>query len=166
MGREGATASDVNNRAIAFLDELVRDSGEWPLPLRGREDAYLMVQRLVTCTVKPATWSNELWAEFTEYRGLAVPAGQDIAAAARIQDGDSDPDEQIIDYIALAAKDLHVDRAVLDEIVVLLEDKGQVVLYGPPGTGKTYLAVRLAKAITQRRHQSDIGGAIPPGDLV
>ena len=147
-GHEGATASDVNNRAIAFLDELVRDSGKWSLPLRGREDTYLMVQRLVTCTVKPATWSNELWAEFTEYRGLAVPAGQeDVAAAAGSQDDDSDPDEQIIDYIALAAKDLHVDRAVLDEIVVLLEDKGQVVLYGPPGTGKTYLAVRLAKAI-------------------
>ena len=74
------------------------------------------------------------------------------AAAAGSQDDDSDPDEQIIDYIALAAKDLHVDRAVLDEIVVLLEDKGQVVLYGPPGTGKTYLAVRLAKAIIRRRH--------------
>jgi 5-methylcytosine-specific restriction protein B len=72
-----------------------------------------------------------------------------LAAAAGSQDDDSDPDEQIIDYIALAAKDLHVDRAVLDEIVVLLEDKGQVVLYGPPGTGKTYLAVRLAKAISR-----------------
>ena len=45
----------------------------------------------------------------------------------------------MIDYIAAAASDLHVDRAVLDEIVELLDDKGQVVLYGPPGTGKTHL---------------------------
>ena len=41
-------------------------------------------------------------------------------------------------------KDLYLDRSVLDDIVELLEDKGQVILYGPPGTGKTYLALRLA----------------------
>jgi 5-methylcytosine-specific restriction enzyme B len=53
-----------------------------------------------------------------------------------------------VDHIAAAAKDLHVDRQVLDEIKELLDDKGQVVLYGPPGTGKTWLAVRLAAALT------------------
>ena len=46
-----------------------------------------------------------------------------------------------------AAEDLLVDRSFLDDIVELLEDKGQVILYGPPGTGKTYLAQRLAKAL-------------------
>jgi 5-methylcytosine-specific restriction protein B len=147
-GPEGATASDLNDRAMAFLDELVRDSNEWPLPLRDREDAYLMVQRLITCTVKPATWSDVLWVEFREYRGLAVPSiPEQTEDGPETQDGDSHLNEQIIDHIAVAAKDLHVDRAVLDEIVELLDDKGQVVLYGPPGTGKTYLAVRLAKAI-------------------
>jgi len=34
-------APDRNDRVIAFLDELVRDSGEWSPPLRSREDAYL-----------------------------------------------------------------------------------------------------------------------------
>ena len=51
------------------------------------------------------------------------------------------------DPIEVAAKDLLVDRRFLDDIVELLEDKGQVILYGPPGTGKTYLAQRLAKAL-------------------
>ncbi len=51
----------------------------------------------------------------------------------------------LIDHIAAAAKDLLVDRVVLDDIVDLLEDKRQVVLYGPPGTGKTFLALRLAE---------------------
>jgi hypothetical protein len=149
-GPEGATASDLNNRAMAFLDELVRDSGGWPLPLRDRQDAYLMVQRLITCTVKPATWSDAQWAEFCDYRGLAIPDIPDHPSTEPgVQDGDGHPEVQIVDHIAVAAKDLHVDRAVLDEIVELLDDKGQVVLYGPPGTGKTYLAVRLAKAITQ-----------------
>ena len=46
-----------------------------------------------------------------------------------------------------AAEDLLVDRAFLDDIVGLLEDKGQVILYGPPGTGKTFLARRLAAAL-------------------
>ena len=46
-----------------------------------------------------------------------------------------------------AAEDLLVDRGFLDDIVGLLEDKGQVILYGPPGTGKTFLARRLAEAL-------------------
>jgi 5-methylcytosine-specific restriction enzyme B len=54
-----------------------------------------------------------------------------------------------VDHIADAAKALHVEREVLDEIVALLDDKGQVVLYGPPGTGKTFLALRLARAIAE-----------------
>ncbi len=36
----------------------------------------------------------------------------------------------------------------VDELVDLLEDKGQAVLYGPPGTGKTWLAERFAKYLT------------------
>ena len=43
------------------------------------------------------------------------------------------------------AEDLFVDRGFLEEIVGLLEDKGQVIFYGPPGTGKTFLAKRLAE---------------------
>ena len=53
----------------------------------------------------------------------------------------------IDDPIGKAATDLLVDRPFLDDIVSLLEDKGQVILYGPPGTGKTYLAKRLAEAL-------------------
>ena len=45
------------------------------------------------------------------------------------------------------AKDLLVDRGFLDDIVKLLEDKGQVIFYGPPGTGKTYLARELARVL-------------------
>ena len=45
------------------------------------------------------------------------------------------------------AKTLLVEAEFLEDIVELLEDKGQVILYGPPGTGKTYLARELAKAL-------------------
>ena len=45
------------------------------------------------------------------------------------------------------AHKLLVDVEFLEDIVSLLEDKGQVILYGPPGTGKTFLARELAKAL-------------------
>ena len=50
------------------------------------------------------------------------------------------------DLAGLAAR-LLVDVGFLEDIVELLEDKGQVILYGPPGTGKTYLAQALAKEL-------------------
>jgi MoxR-like ATPase len=149
-GPEGATPAELHNRTVVFLDELVRDSRGSMFLLGDRQDVYLVVHQLVTCTVKPATWSDELWDLFNTYRGTTGLASEEVAGGdAEIQDGDGHPDEQIIDRIAVAAKELHIDRAVLDEIVELLDDKGQVVLYGPPGTGKTYLAVRLARAIIQ-----------------
>jgi len=45
------------------------------------------------------------------------------------------------------ADELLIDVEFLEDIVSLLEDKGQVILYGPPGTGKTYLARALAKVL-------------------
>ena len=45
------------------------------------------------------------------------------------------------------AEELFVDREFIDDIVGLLEEKGQVVFYGPPGTGKTYFARKLAAAL-------------------
>ncbi len=45
------------------------------------------------------------------------------------------------------ARELLIEGEFLEDIVSLLDDKGQVILYGPPGTGKTYLARELAKAL-------------------
>ena len=59
---------------------------------------------------------------------------------------DRRPGDGPLDLDELAAK-LLVDVEFLEDIVSLLEDKGQVILYGPPGTGKTYLARELAKTL-------------------
>lgn len=45
------------------------------------------------------------------------------------------------------ATELLVEPEFLQEVVELLEDKGQVVFYGPPGTGKTFLARKLAEVL-------------------
>ena len=52
-----------------------------------------------------------------------------------------------VDELAVLAERLLVPKSLLEDIVALLEDKGQVVLYGPPGTGKTYLARELARIL-------------------
>jgi 5-methylcytosine-specific restriction protein B len=130
----------MHGRLMAFLDELVRDSLDWDVPLRDRLDAYLATVRLVGLTERPQEWSDGDWKDFADKIGL--PDMSDIHV-----EGEEGPPQPLVDYIAAAAKKLHVDRAVLDEIKELLDDKGQVVLYGPPGTGKTYLAVELAMAI-------------------
>ena len=51
------------------------------------------------------------------------------------------------DLAGLADELLIDDVAFLEDIVELLQDKGQVIFYGPPGTGKTYLARQLAKEL-------------------
>src|SRR3546814_11440797 len=52
-----------------------------------------------------------------------------------------------VDELGELAEKLLVPKSFLEDIVALLEDKGQVVLYGPPGTGKTYLARELARVL-------------------
>lgn len=60
----------------------------------------------------------------------------------------SDPPVPVVaDPLDTLAEELLVDRSFLDDLVLLLEDKKQVVFYGPPGTGKTYFARKLAEAL-------------------
>ena len=42
-----------------------------------------------------------------------------------------------------------LDVSFLNEIEELLEDKKQVIFYGPPGAGKTYIAMKLAEALSE-----------------
>ena len=60
----------------------------------------------------------------------------------------NDSDSQSLEErLESTAETLLCDVHHLQDIVDLLEDKGQVILYGPPGTGKTYLAQALAEAL-------------------
>jgi 5-methylcytosine-specific restriction protein B len=66
---------------------------------------------------------------------------------ARGTDKKDGPGGESVDELAELADRLLVPKSLLEDIVALLEDKGQVVLYGPPGTGKTYLARELARVL-------------------
>ena len=138
---DGASADYTRDRLLAFLDELIRDSGDWDQPLLDRADAYAAVQHLVSFSERPSRWSDTEWTALAERLGVSV---QPEPGLPEVDGPDPGPP---VDHIEVASKRLHVDRAALDEIKELLDDKGQVVFYGPPGTGKTYLAVELAAAL-------------------
>jgi MoxR-like ATPase len=141
-GPEPADAAPgyAHDRLTAFLDELVRDSRDWDVSLRDRPDAYAAVQRLVSLTKRPQGWTEGDWKTFADGLGLPPQLPNDSRRTENAV---------LFDHIAAAARRLHVDRDVLDEISELLDDKGQVVFYGPPGTGKTYLANELALALAE-----------------
>ena len=77
--------------------------------------------------------------------------------AAVVEAEEPDPEDGAVegsldDRIEDLAEELLLeDRGFLDDIVELLDDKGQVVFYGPPGTGKTHLARKLAEALAPDR---------------
>ena len=75
------------------------------------------------------TW----WCEYWDRRTQGFPRNTDTRSRQERLEG--------------AAEKLLCEAKDLQEIVDLLEDKGQVILYGPPGTGKTYLAQELAEAL-------------------
>ena len=74
-----------------------------------------------------------MWCEYWDGRTPGFPRPTDTRSLQERLEG--------------AAEELLCDVHHLQEIVDLLEDKGQVILYGPPGTGKTYLAQELAEAL-------------------
>ena len=73
----------------------------------------------------------------------AVPAAPTTAQAAPLGEIDLPPSPSRL--AELAAQLYFEDTADLENIVVLLKDKKQVIFYGPPGTGKTYVAKALAR---------------------
>jgi MoxR-like ATPase len=150
--------AEVYRLALLLFEEIQREGADWDNPLRDPLDAQGATWALTTWSKKPEGWSDELWDELLAYRETSLDPSElelddDVGEPAPEADtegvDDADALAVTVDHLARAAKDLHVERDHLDEIVQLLEDKGQVVFYGPPGTGKTYLALRLARAIAE-----------------
>ncbi len=97
---------------------------------------------LAATVVETATQLKPL---FDELLALATPGSPK-------PNGDDDPLATPVEKfrkpdLGTLAEELLVDRDFLEDIVNLLEDKGQVIFYGPPGTGKTYLARELARVL-------------------
>jgi MoxR-like ATPase len=137
---ENEDAAEVYQHSQRLLDLLLADAPS----LRDRLDA----QGALWCLLRyerPEDFTDEEWQEVLAFRGEKA----ELKARTTGDEQDTSGSAGLVDHIAAAAADLHVDREFLDEIAWLLQDKGQVVLYGPPGTGKTYLGLRLARALVE-----------------
>ncbi len=150
-------------RWLIFLDEVVHDSLADGLPLADRLDVQSAVWRMVRTEQQPSGWSDGEWQQFLEFRGEPVVdhEGDDMArdgARSRVgtpaddEAGEGEDDSAVAvdpfrDRLQEAAEALLLPRSTVDELVELLDDKGQLIFYGPPGTGKTYVAMHLAEAI-------------------
>jgi len=143
-----STVGSLHARAMAFFDELLRDTESWVEPFQDRLDVQGAVWTLTQLNDKPPAWSDDDWFKFGEFQDGVLQDPDTEEPSEQEADEQSAPDLPPVDHIEQAAADLNVDRIFLDRITTLLDDKGQVVLYGPPGTGKTYLARRLARALT------------------
>ncbi len=127
-------------REILRLLKLEQPSGS--LGTQHVEANRLLIERLKGC------FSGERWGLSLDplamsgflYHLLWCSEQQDGDLGDLLDDSQQDPLDDL-------SEELLVTREFFDEIVELLEDKGQVVFYGPPGTGKTYLARKLAEAL-------------------
>jgi hypothetical protein len=77
-----------------------------------------------------------------------------LAAAYDVLGGLSDGDfieenGENLERFSELADELLLPASFLSEIHDLLEDKKQVIFYGPPGAGKTYVAMKLAEAMSE-----------------
>ena len=121
-GPSGTGPGAVYGDILRFLDDLVRDGRNWPVPLRDRLDA----QGAVWWATRPDEGKN----------GPDPP--------------DPPPDTGVY-TLQHARQDLFLSAAEIESLVKLLKRKKNLVLQGPPGTGKTYVAQRLAWLLTGER---------------
>ncbi len=106
----------------------------------------------------------DLQAEVVKSAAETIPLMKTLDDAAEPQEADEKATEVTAslseddgsDSLDNLADELLVDREFLDDILELLEDKGQVIFYGPPGTGKTYFARKLAEALVSESEDRPI----------
>lgn len=148
-GTEGARYRE----ALAFCDELIDEFAGRSTPLRDRLDAQAVIWALTKSNDTSRLfdgWSEEDKRAFFAWR-QGVTTGSPVEASAD-DDSESDSTEtgtSPVDWMQWAAAECHLPVDYLEDLVVLLRDKGQIVLYGPPGTGKTFVARVLAKALCE-----------------
>jgi MoxR-like ATPase len=145
-------------RWLTFLDEVLHDNARKGGALRDRLDVQSAVWMMVRMKEAPPSWKDELWAELQGFRGPVTVAAENESEqyepGAEDDDDSSMPSEELRDRLQEVAEEVLLPRESVDELVALLEAKGQLILYGPPGTGKTFVALKLARALAGSEERS------------
>lgn len=130
---KGAEA-DRYAEALGFLDQLIEEAATRGLDLRDRLDAQSVI-----------------WVVTKQPPEEAPP--DETASDGVTEAADEDEDVNIARTKALhrLADSLFLPRSFLDEIVMLLGRKQQIIFHGAPGTGKTFVAKKLAEHLAGAR---------------
>lgn len=122
------------SRFLAILDELLLSLIARGVRVRDRLDAQSLLW-WVTSAEPPVQWEKAERDAFLAYqRGISPPPSPP-------------PGSLLPPATEELANELTLDRPWLQEILVLLDEKKQVIFYGPPGTGKTFVAQALAEHV-------------------
>ena len=130
------SASERYFEYFALLDELMEICSGIRLETEQGIENRLEMQAaiwLLIAGIPHVSWSKETQTEYLSF-----------------MDGENMPNE-----LQDLADELSLNVSFLHEIQELLEDKRQVIFYGPPGAGKTYVALKLAEALSNESEDSE-----------
>ena len=118
---------------LDLVDELLDKSSSFGLP------AYSMLELVLAAQVYVHNWGAQ---------------GTSEADEADMEDTDTKPALSTYSAQSIVDEGCFVPKPELDTMLERLREKKNLILQGPPGTGKTWLAKRLAYALTGERDDS------------
>ncbi len=142
---QSGSETEIHASALLFLDTMLERGAELGMEFRSRLEAQGAMWSVLTGT-KPEAWTEDEWQALEAFRGSRAPQ-RDIEVEDDLPEAPPSPTSRL-DPLPALANELLVAEQELREIVALMEAKRQVIFYGPPGTGKTFLALKLARALT------------------
>lgn len=129
-------AAELYTHALGFFERIREEGQRTGLEVRDLLDAQALM------------WAVTSWGEHEE--PLQQLSAKDRKALLAFRGNEPPPPSPtpVDDPWDVLAEVTYNDRALLDEIRELLEERGQVIFQGPPGTGKTFVAMQLAEVFT------------------
>ncbi len=131
--------------SLRYLDELLTRARKADAQLRDRLDAQSALWMILHWAKKPDDWADEQWEALVAFREGEGPTDPRIVPPPEEPPPPPSPPKSL----EAAADELLLPLSFLEDVRTLLVEKRQVIFYGPPGTGKTFVAIKLAEALTQ-----------------
>lgn len=139
-----APDSEIFDTFLSFLDLILEVAKTEGLALRDRLDAQGLLWTLMLDEFTEASATErETLAEWRR-TGTTEPSTQAEKPVTETEGLDDPPGASSSVSLDDLATELYLETPFLEQIIDLLDDKGQVIFTGVPGTGKTYVARKLA----------------------
>jgi len=155
VGRQapGGQPAERYRELLELTDELLARAADNGISLADRLEAQGLAWSVVKWPVADLPIPETEQRALARWRGEKMMPGAEAhsetdATAGTDEERAPEPAVMVPELRAVTddvARDVHMARDELQEIVDVLQTRQQVVFYGPPGTGKTYVAQKLAR---------------------